>query len=125
LDQEVSGDLEKLKTDLAATNGLFKRYAPRWEARLAANEGKDCKDVLLHGRVSIADCALFETIDFYESIFGSEMRKRAFAPFPKLSALHEAVLEMPGVRKWCLVERPKLFLSWVDYKAAVHRTLGK
>lgn len=124
------GDKDKVLAEVTHEKALFGRYCPKWEAMLAKNSEDNSKEnsggaFFLADKPSIADCAVFEVIDFYEEIFGLDARKKALAPFPKLAALHAAVLELGWVREWVSEERPAVFLPYDEYKAAVNRTLER
>ena len=124
----TDADFEKRLSDMRGSTGLLGRHAPKWEAMLT-----DAGPFLLGARASIADVGIFECVDLFLSIFGSEEFDASFAPFPRVRALVAATRSLGRLAEHCDVSR-KTHATWdaatgkhsnlVKYATAVRSTLA-
>lgn len=112
-------DEQRCLEELQSPKGLLGRFAPRWEALLG--EGKP---YFLGATPSLADCAVYEVLDFVRHVYGEERLKALFGAFPLLLAHHDRVLGLGHMREWRDVGRKEAFLDWPEYAASVRATLG-
>lgn len=113
------GKKDKLMEDVQDKKGLFGRYCGKWEEQLSETDGPYFFD-----SPTLADVSVFEVMDFFRHVFGEDAMRKSFQTFPRLLALHDAVLNLGRLKTWRDIERPKLFIKdWSEYGQVVIRTL--
>ena len=65
---------------------------------------------------------VFEALDFFCEVYGTDEFERSFAPFPRLRALVEAVKKLGRLAEHCDVER-KTYDTW-DEASGSHKHWG-
>ena len=110
---------------LLGPRGMVGRYAVKWEAMLG---GEGRKWFL--GEPSIADVGVFEALDFFRDVYGSDLFEQTFEPFPLLRAHFAAVRRLGRLAEYCDVDRKsydtwdgKAHTKWLEYARAVRTTL--
>lgn len=112
-------DQKKVLEEIQGEKGLLVRYCATWEAMLEPDRGP-----YFLQNPSLADICVFEVLDFFRHIFGDDTMRSSLLKFPRVLALHDAVLQMGRLKIWRDEERPKLFIAdWADYAKVVRATL--
>ena len=120
------GELQKqqILQTLLGPRGMVGRYAVKWEEAL---EGRVW---FLGAEPSIADVGVFEALDFFRDVYGSELFAQTFEPFPRLRAHFAAVRQLGRLAEYCDVDRQsydtwdgKAHTKWLEYARAVRTTL--
>ena len=91
----------------------------------AFNDRASAGDFFLGKNATIADVAVHEVFDFFERIVGAEQLQKILAPYPKLRANIAATARLGRLQRWVRVERPSVFLGFVDYATSVNSTLQR
>lgn len=109
--------------------GLIGRFAVKWEKMLAASGGP----FFLGSKPTIADCGVFEVMDYFATLFGAATYETCFAPFPKLRANVIATKQLGRLAEYCDVDMTKhatwdpvtkTHTNWAAYAKAVRTTLA-
>mmetsp|Transcript_62023 Transcript_62023/g.134526 ORF Transcript_62023/g.134526 Transcript_62023/m.134526 type:complete len:233 (-) Transcript_62023:105-803(-) len=101
----------------------FSKYLTSWHKQLESTPGGE-GPFFLGARATLADVAVFESLDFWKFVGGDEKFHELLAPFPKLVELYVATKKLGRLAEWCDVERPKFFVSWEEYPKLVLSTLN-
>ena len=126
--EPTQADFEKRLSDMRGGTGLLGRHAPKWEAMLS-----DAGPFILGARPSIADVGIFECVDLFQSLFGTDEFDASFAPFPRVRALVAATRSLGRLAEHCESGR-KTHATWdaatgkhsnlLKYASAVRSTLA-
>jgi glutathione S-transferase len=118
-DAPGAAEKEKVLQTISGPKALLGRYAPKWEAQLERASGGP---FFLGAEPSIADVGVFELLDYFRDVFGSERYQAAFAPFPRLLRLVVEVKQLGRLAEHC-DEGRKAYDTW-DEAAGAHTRWG-
>jgi len=107
------GNKEQLEHDFDES------YWKRWEREIL-----EMGSYFLGAKVSVADVAVFEVLDFYEQIFGGEPFLRKMEPFPKLLRLYRKLCSYGDILRH-RQDRERTYLPLSQYTKEVDQSLGR